>query len=129
MNNDLYAFLYSVLSGVLIGIAYDVFKVKRKYIYTKNIYVNIKDLIFWAVTLIIMFWDVYYGNDGELRGYIWLGSFLGLGIYVCLLRMWVEKVLNCIFGSIIKIYNMVIKCFIYPCRKIKEKSIKNKVKL
>ena len=85
VSSQAYVFLCSVVSGVVIALVYDVFRILRKSIKTGSLFTYIEDLLFWILVAIVMFATVYYSNEGELRSYIFLGTLLGVILYALLL--------------------------------------------
>lgn len=98
-------FLYSVVGGAAIAFVYDVFRIKRKAVKTSNFITYIEDIIYWIIVAIIMFLVLYYGNEGEIRGYIFIGAIIGAILYALLLSWIVMK----IFLTTIKILGIILK--------------------
>jgi spore cortex biosynthesis protein YabQ len=70
---------------MVIAFVYDVFRIRRKAVKTIGLLVYIEDLIFWIIAALVMFAVVYFSNEGEVRGYIFLGTLLGVVLYALLL--------------------------------------------
>jgi spore cortex biosynthesis protein YabQ len=98
-------FLYSVIGGMAIAFVYDVFRIKRKTIDTSNFLTCIEDLLYWIIVAIIMFLVVYFGNEGEIRGYIFIGAIIGAVLYILLFSRIIMK----IFLVIINIISVILK--------------------
>ena len=58
---------------MLIAFIFDLFRIKRKAVETGNLLTYIEDLLYWIIAALVMFAVVYLANEGELRGYIFLG--------------------------------------------------------
>ena len=121
--NQTIIFLYSVLGGALIGLVYDIFRVKRRLIKTGDVSTHIEDFLFWLIVAIIMFLTLFYSNEGEFRIYTLMGNIIGLVLYVC-------TVSNFVINSTIKIIRIIcitmmhlFRIVIYPI-KIIYKTIK-----
>lgn len=84
VNSQAYIFLCSIIGGVAIALVYDIFRILRKAVKTGVIVTYIEDLLFWILVAVVMFATVYYSNEGELRSYIFLGTFLGVLLYALL---------------------------------------------
>lgn len=75
-------FLMFVLDGIVIGIIFDFFRILRKSFLTGNIVTAIEDIIFWILTGGIILYTVFVFNNGIIRGYMFLGVFCGILIYL-----------------------------------------------
>ena len=79
-----YAFLIYILSGIIIGIFFDVFRVLRKSFKTSDLVTSIEDFIFWLLTGAFLLYVIFKFNNGEIRAYIFLGLGVGIGTYILL---------------------------------------------
>ena len=84
ISSQAYIFLCSVIGGIAIALIYDIFRILRKAVKTSNLATYMEDLVFWVLVAVVMFATVYYSNEGELRSYIFLGTFLGVVLYALL---------------------------------------------
>ena len=107
VSNQAYIFLCSILGGILIAFIYDAFRVARKAVKTGSIVTHLEDFIFWIIVAVIMFGVVYYSNEGEIRGYIFIGTVLGVVLYVLLLSRFVM----CAALFILRIIYIILKTF------------------
>lgn len=111
-------FLWSIVGGMLIGLVYDAFRIKRKAIKTGGFWVFVEDLAYWIIAALIMFCVVYYSNDGEVRGYIFIATIIGVVLYALLLSRIIMKSSMFIIGLICKIIKIVYNVLTYPIRVI-----------
>lgn len=74
------------LLGMALGLLYDIFRIFRMLIPHKNIFVDLEDLIYWVLTAYLVFRTLFQFNEGKLRGYAFLGMFLGVLIYTLTMR-------------------------------------------
>ncbi len=118
ISNQVNIFLWSILGGMLISFAYDIFRVKRRIIKTNNIITHIEDLLYWSISAAIMFAIVYIGNDGEIRGYIFLGIIIGAVLYILLLSRMVIFILLKIINFLKKALKTLWNIFSYPFKVI-----------
>lgn len=82
MENQTYLFLIYIFNGFLISILFDFFRIIRKSFKTNNFLTSIEDILFWILTAIIILYSVFKFNDGELRGYLFVGITIGINIYM-----------------------------------------------
>ena len=125
-----YIFLMANFAGVLAGFIFDIFRVKRKLVKTSDIVVYIEDILYWLIISIVLFVLMYYSKESELRGYILLGLFIGIIMYMCILSKYVLMFLR---GTVNVVYKIVLipililirliripfKCFSFVKRKLK----------
>jgi len=107
--NQAYIFACSVVGGIIAALLYDLFRIKRKTIKTGIIATYIEDFIYWVLVSIIMFLLLYFSNDGEIRGFIFLGALLGVVLYVLLLSRIVTGLILFIIKIIKKVIKLIIK--------------------
>ena len=113
---EVYIFLYSVLSGMLIAFIYDIFRIKRKVVKTGVFFLYLEDILFWIIAVIVMFVLIYYGNEGEIRGYIYMGAIAGIAIYMLLLSKIVILCSVAVLNFILKAIKFVLFIVAYPIR-------------
>lgn len=123
---ELYTFLMFILTGLAIGILFDIFRILRRSFKTKDFITYIEDILFWVFTGIILLYSIFTFNNGELRGFVFIGVLLGIILYILTLSKYLIKI--CVYTvNIIKkiiifpiklLVNLVKKIFIIPLNKI-----------
>ena len=123
---ELYTFLMFILTGLAIGILFDIFRILRRSFKTKDFITYIEDILFWIFTGIILLYSIFTFNNGELRGFVFIGVLLGIILYILTLSKYLIKI--CVYAvNIIKkiiifpiklLANLVKKIFIIPLNKI-----------
>jgi len=101
---------------MLIALVYDLFRIKRRAIKTSTIFIYIEDLIFWVIVAIIMFAVIYYSNEGEIRGYIFIGTAIGITLYILLFSRIVINSFLFVLKTIYRILKFIWKVLTYPFR-------------
>lgn len=89
---------YALLTGVLLGAVYDVFRFFRL-IFNANF---ILDFLFWILTAFAVFSFLLIFNNGEIRGIYLLLFFAGFVFYILTLG-YVTKSIEVKFAKIVKI--------------------------
>ena len=117
-QNQSYLFLVFTLTGVLIGILFDFFRILRKIIKTPNFITYIEDILFWILTGVLILYNIWYFNDGEIRIYMFLGIIIGLIIYLSTLSRPIILLFSKILGTIINILKIPFKTIFIVFRKI-----------
>ena len=82
VQNQTYLFLVFSLTGVIIGILFDFFRILRKSFKTSDIITYLEDIIFWILTGFIVLYNIWYFNNGEIRLFMILGIIMGAIIYM-----------------------------------------------
>lgn len=109
VQNQAYLFLVFSLTGVVIGVLFDFFRILRRTIKTGNIVTYIQDIIFWILTGILVLYNIWYFNNGEIRVYMFLGIIIGTLIYMSTLSNIFVKFFTTILSAIIKILKLPFK--------------------
>lgn len=115
-----YIFLTSIYAGLLIGLIYDLYRVIRLIFKPGKIIAGIEDLIFWLGLAIIFFYIINKSNWGELRGYIFFGTFMGGIIYLKILSKILHPLMVKIFENIILAIKWTVKIIKAPFIKAKK---------
>lgn len=127
INNleQLINFIYFIITGMILGIIFDIFRILRKSFKTSDIVTNIEDILFGIITGIILLFAIFLVNNGELRFYLFLGIVLGIIIYILymskyfikinvLIIYWVKKIIVLITKPLIILLKYVKKMFFKP---------------
>lgn len=96
MNIYVYQQLFNLfvftITGIVIGIVFDVFRITRKSFKTPDYITYIEDIVFWILTGFILLFTIFTFNNGEIRIYIFAGIILGLIIYLLTLSKYFIKI-------------------------------------
>ena len=117
-QNQAYLFLVFSLTGVIIGVLFDFFRILRRSIKTSNFITYIEDIIFWILTGLLILYNIWYFNNGEIRIFLFLGIILGVLIYMSTLSSIVIKLFSKILKEILKILELPLKIIVITFRKI-----------
>lgn len=96
---QVYVFLWSIVTGAILGILFDLFRAFR-FKGIRDVWVYIQDIIFWLVTAVIIIASAFMINEGQLRGYMLIGYLLGAGFYMLLFSKFILHTLRFIFDGI-----------------------------
>ena len=126
LENQAFLFMIFILNGFLIGILFDIFRILRKSFKTSDLITYIQDIIFWFLAGFIILYSIFKFNNGELRGFIFIGIAIGALIYMLLfsrafinINLYIIKILKTIFYYIIivptkAIFNITKKVIFKP---------------
>lgn len=113
-------FIYFIITGMVLSIVFDIFRILRKSFKTSDIITNIEDVIFGIVTGIILLTSIFLFNNGELRLYLFIGIGVGIIVYMLCISKYFIKVNVAIINLIKKIIILLTKPFIILFKFIKK---------
>lgn len=107
IQNQTYVFLWSLFVGVILALIFDLFRILRRKGNTKNYVVYIQDVIYWFMVTFIIIMSAFITNDGELRGYMFIGYILGAVVYIVTISKYILGFVNKVLDSIEKFFNKI----------------------
>jgi spore cortex biosynthesis protein YabQ len=115
-------FVYSMAIGVLLSVLYDLIRIWRRVIRHNKMAVALEDLLFWIVTLFLIFFLFYDRNDGVLRWFTVAGVLLGIGIYKKIfgehLVEFMSTILKWVLNVVIRFILAILKPFLWLKKKL-----------
>jgi spore cortex biosynthesis protein YabQ len=97
---------------MIIAFIYDIFRVRRKTIKSSNILVYFEDFIYWIIVALVLFAVLFYSNEGEIRGYLIIGTVLGIILYAVVLSRVVMKIflffVRIVYKSVVTILSIIL---------------------
>ena len=115
---QLYSFIIYIISGIIIGIFFDVFRILRKSFKTSDLITYIEDIIFWICTGLFLLYIIFTFNNGEIRSYIIIGILIGILIYMLTISKYFIKLSVTIIRFIKKIIIKTINIILFPLKLI-----------
>lgn len=107
-------FYIFILTGILIGLLFDIFRILRKSFKTSDFITYVEDIIFWILAGFLLFYTIYKFNNGEIRSYVLLGISLGITIYLLMFSKIFIKVNVKIITFIKEIFMQILKFVLFP---------------
>lgn len=120
-------FLSSILFGIGLLFLYDIFRSLRVVLHHKVIFVIIEDLSFSIFVALTSFLFLCTYNYGELRGYFFLGIFIGMGCYRLKISAHILKVEIFLFSKLREIIMFLLYKLTNPMISI-QRNIKMRLK-
>ena len=117
-QDQAYLFIVFSLTGVVIGILFDFFRILRRSFKTSNIITYVEDVLFWILTGVLILYNIWYFNNGEIRIYMFLGIIMGLLIYMLTLSNIIVPLFSKILKMLIRILEIPFKTIISIFHKI-----------
>lgn len=118
ISNQVYVFFSCILGGLAIGLLFDIFRLSRKFIETGDVITYIEDITFWFLVGVIVLMTVYLSNNGQIRGYVFMGILLGVVFYFLVFSTIVMKILSSIVKTIVNIIGTMMKVIAGPIKTI-----------
>ena len=84
----------SFVLGILLMISYDLLRLFRLLIPHGSLWTGLEDFFYWIYCAVMTFSLLFYENDGILRGYVIVSTFLGMFLYDRLVSQSVFAVLK-----------------------------------
>ena len=104
-------FLVCLGLGAILAFIYDMVRIFRLFFQHKDWLVDLEDLLFWLFTAWLVFRTLFIYNRGALRGYAFLGMFLGVVLYALTLSRLLLKIASKLAPYWKKVGNFVKKPF------------------
>lgn len=76
VSHQAYVFFIFILTGVIIGVLFDIFRVFRRSFKTSDFVTYIQDILFWILSGIIVLYTIFKFNNGDIRSYIIIGMLI-----------------------------------------------------
>lgn len=111
MVNQLYILISFFISGLLIGLLFDIFRITRRTFKLPNIIIYIEDILFWILTGVIVIGTNVVSTDGQIRLYMILMLMVGSVIYFLIISKYFMKINLKIIDFIKKIIKIILKPF------------------
>ncbi len=127
--NQLYILFVFIISGSIIGILFDLFRILRKSFKTPDIITYIEDTLFWIITGLFLLYIIFKYSFGEIRIYMFISLIIGLVVYfltiskyfidlnvkiINIFKISISKILYILFYPIKIIINILQKAFLKP---------------
>ena len=107
--------LYSILSGILTGILFDLYNIIRG-VKVPKIIVFIEDILFWILAAIIVFTFLLYTSYAFLGPYVYIFMIVTLIFYLKCISSKVLKLELYVINKVSKFIRVVLKTIIYPIK-------------
>ncbi len=80
--NQLFCLVIFSITGILIGVLFDIFRILRKSFHTVDWITYMQDILFWILAGGLMLFSIFTFNNGEIRSYVFIGILIGIIIYM-----------------------------------------------
>lgn len=111
VTNELIAFIYFAISGMISGCIFDLFRCKRRNFNTKNFVVYMEDMFFWIIIGGLALYTSYIACNGQIRVYMLISMLLGSIIYFLTFSKLFYKVFELLCRYIKRLLEVFAKIF------------------
>lgn len=107
---------YCFLSGIIVTIAYDFFRIFRRVVKHGTLWIAFEDIIFWIFATFFLFYVLYKTNHGMLRWFSVAGAGIGMLVYKYLVGEYIVEIMSTLIK---KIQDMVFACLHFVFKPVK----------
>ncbi|WP_454052568.1 spore cortex biosynthesis protein YabQ [Clostridium sp. Marseille-Q7071] len=116
MEQQIILFAFSLLSGVLIGVLFDIYRIIRGFEDVGAIITIIQDVLFWIATGFIVFIFMMYTSYAYMSFNVFVYVSIGLFVYIKLISKIFINVLHNVLLAIGKVLRVIFNTLSYPVR-------------
>lgn len=114
IHQETYAFAISLLGGVSIALIYDILRAIRMMMKSNKKVIHLFDIIFWIIAAGMSFYFINIGNDGQIRGFMFIGLIIGWTIYFFIVGKKLVNVICFILNKLFKLMEVIFKIITIP---------------
>lgn len=111
---QLYSFFAYMISGIIIGILFDIFRILRKSFKTPDFITYVEDVLFWILTGFFLIFVLFIVSDGQIRIYNIISLLLGSTLYMISISKYFIKINTKIIITIKNIFIKLFKILLIP---------------
>ena len=116
MSKQITLFVFSLLSGMFIGVLFDFYRVIRGFEVSGKVITAIQDILFWVLTGILVFIFMMITNYAYMSFNVFAFNGIGLFLYFKIFSSYIIKLWNKILSYLVIISRVVINWLFYPLR-------------
>ena len=114
VTGQLFFFAASIGFGACLLFLYDIIRSFRRVFIHKSFHSVVEDVVFWILVGVLSFRFLCWYNQGELRGFFFLGLFLGMAVYYGGISKKMIYIWTLVFGQIHRICRTIHKILQRP---------------
>ena len=116
--NQLYLILVFTLSGFLIGILFDIFRILRRSFKTSDFVTYIEDFLFWFLTGLYLLYIIFKFSFGNIRIFMFICLIIGFLTYILTISKYFISFNVKIINFFKNIVSKIIDIMIWPFKMI-----------
>ncbi|KAJ50946.1 spore cortex biosynthesis protein YabQ [Clostridium tetanomorphum] len=114
INHQLRLLIFSLLSGILTGILFDIYRVIRGLENPNKVVTFIEDMLFWILSGIVVFIFLLYTNYAYIGFYVYLFIAIGIYFYIKLISKTYIKIQYKLIKSVGKFLRIMKNNILFP---------------
>jgi spore cortex biosynthesis protein YabQ len=116
MSQQVNLFVFSLLSGILIGVLFDIYRIIRGFESLNKLITAIEDILFWVLTGIIIFMFMMYTSYAYMSFNVFVYIGIGLLLYLKIISRTFVNTLHSLLVVIFKGIRIMFYIITYPIR-------------
>jgi spore cortex biosynthesis protein YabQ len=116
MTQQINLFVFSLLSGVLIGVLFDIYRIIRGFESLNKFITAVEDILFWILAGIIIFIFMMYTSYAYMSFNVFVYIGIGLLVYLKVISRAFVKTLHNLLVVIFKVIRITFYIITYPLR-------------
>jgi spore cortex biosynthesis protein YabQ len=110
---QLETFLLTVVTGMLLGLLFDFYRIMRGVFKPRWFVTSVADLLYWLVATVFVFVALLFGNWGEVRLYVFIGLFVGVLLYYWLFSRMAIRMLIGMIRIAVRVFLLLKLAVVY----------------
>ena len=112
--NQFYLLCIFMISGLIIGTLFDLFRILRKSFKTPDIVTYMEDILFWVLTGIFLLYIIFHFSLGQIRMYMFISLGIGLILYFLTISRYFISLNVKIISFIKNVMTKILSIIIFP---------------
>ena len=118
ISNEVRLFLVFCISGTLIGIFFDIFRIIRRSFKISELHTYIEDILFGIITGVFLIFVIFIYNDGNIRLFMFIALIMGLLLYLLTISKYFIKISVFILTTMKNMVIKLLKLIYYPIKQL-----------
>lgn len=114
--NESHFLFYSILSGIIITVVYDVIKIIRNVIPHNGFFEALEDTVFWIFASLFLFSMLYKVNNGTVRWFAIAGTFVGMLVYKKTLGQYIVEIMSTVINQLLHMVFKILSFLFLPVK-------------
>ncbi|MBY6276508.1 MAG: spore cortex biosynthesis protein YabQ [Symbiobacterium thermophilum] len=122
MELQFYALFMTVLSGIGVGLLFDLLRAVRRFLRPGPLLAALGDLLFWGAATAMVGTGLFLGNWGEYRFYVLVGLLTGLVLHFALASpavLWLaDRLLHAVAWALKVLWELAMRLIWFPLQAV-----------
>ncbi|WML36312.1 spore cortex biosynthesis protein YabQ [Clostridium sp. OS1-26] len=118
INQQFGLIIFSLVSGVITGVLFDLYRLIRGFNNSNKIITFIEDTLFWVFTSVVVFTFLLYTNYAYIGMYVYLWIGIGIYLYMKLISRFFISSQYKLFKFLGRVFRVARNSILYPFQSI-----------